>query len=114
MRLQAAFFNLPFVLRHQNFRIKLSEFNLPLLAPGGQFPPDVELLIADSQFIKEPGLAGGGVSFRSVNFRDHFIRHRDFHLFLDVPEGDLGRNDATFDQMPPFLTPPPPPPIHLG
>ena len=98
-----------FVLRHQDFRVKLNEFNPPLVPPGGQFPPDVQLLSQDSLFVKQPGLAGGGVSFRSVNFPDRFIRHRDFHLFLESPDSDLARNDATFDEMPPFVPEPPSP-----
>jgi Alpha-L-arabinofuranosidase B (ABFB) domain len=111
MRLVATNLDRTFVLRHQDFRLKLSEFNPPLLPPGGQFPPDLQLLIADSQFIMQPGLAGGGVSFRSFNFSDRFIRHRDFHLFVEVANSELARNDATFDQVPPFAEPPAPPNI---
>jgi hypothetical protein len=98
-----------FVLRHQDFRIKLAEFNPPLLPPGGQFPPDVQLLMEDSLFVKQFGLAGGGVSFRSVRFSDRFIRHRDFHLFLESPDSESALYDATFDEMPPFVPEPPPP-----
>jgi hypothetical protein len=83
----------------------------PLLPPGGEFPPDIQLLSQDSLFVKQPGLAGGGVSFRSVNFPDRFIRHRDFHLFVESPDSELARNDATFDEMPPFVAEPPPPVI---
>ena len=100
-----------FVLRHQDFRVKLNQFNPPLLPPGGEFPPDIQLLSQDSLFVKQPGLAGGGVSFRSVNFPDRFIRHRDFHLFVEPADSELARNDATFDEMPPFVAEPPPPVI---
>jgi hypothetical protein len=112
MRLVATNMNGTFVLRHQDFRLKLHEFNPPLVPPGGQLPPDVQLLSADSQFTMQAGLAGGGVSFRSLNFPDRFIRHRDFHLFVEIANDELSRNDATFDQVPPFAEPPPPPPIH--
>jgi len=56
----------------------------------------------DSSFFFERGMAGSGVSFRSVNFPDRFIRHRDFRLVLDGSDGDLEqfREDATFIQEP--------------
>ena len=68
-----------FVLRHQDFRVKLNQFNPPLLPPGGEFPPDVQLLSQDSLFVKVPGLAGGGVSFRSVNFPDRLLLYAIRH-----------------------------------
>jgi hypothetical protein len=76
-------------LRHQDFRLKLQ----PLLNDG----PDVDLFRKDATFHVDFGgirpLEGAlrpgfrGVSFRSLNFPDRFIRHRDFHLFV---EGDTG------------------------
>jgi len=42
------------------------------------------------------------MSFRSFNFPDRYIRHRDFELWLDPFENTpLFRNDATFFMVPP-------------
>jgi Alpha-L-arabinofuranosidase B (ABFB) domain len=100
------------VLRHQGFRIKLHEFNPGLIPPPdlGVRPetPEEKLLREDSTFILEPGLADASAfSFRSVNFRDRFIRHRDFHLFVEPVTDELSRNDATFHIRGAFFVPPP-------
>ncbi len=97
------------VLRHQDFRIKLQEFNPSLIPPGGHSEtPDERLLREDSTFILEPGLADStAVSFRSFNFPDRFIRHRDFHLQVEPVNDDLSRHDATFRLTTPFAPPPP-------
>jgi Alpha-L-arabinofuranosidase B (ABFB) domain len=102
------------VLRHQDFRLKLHEYNPPLAPPGGARPetPEERLLREDSRFILERGLAEPGnpaaVSFRSFNFHDRFIRHRDFHLFVEAPgTGPPGPQDATFRVVAPFAPPPP-------
>lgn len=57
-----------------------------------------ELFRLDSSWEIVPGLAGEGISFRSVNYPHLFLRHRDFKLWL---EGDNVRpqdfpRDATF------------------
>ncbi|MFB6801674.1 AbfB domain-containing protein [Peribacillus butanolivorans] len=38
------------------------------------------------------------ISFRSMNFPDRYIRHRDFHLYADfIPQNDqLALKDSTF------------------
>jgi hypothetical protein len=107
------------VLRHQNFRIKLDEFNPPLTPPPdsglGSVPesPEVAQLRQDATFVMRQGLADpNGVSFQSVNFPDRFIRHRDFHLFLEPADSDLARRDATFIMTEPLASPPPPPIVH--
>jgi Alpha-L-arabinofuranosidase B (ABFB) domain len=67
-----------FVLRHQDFRIKLSEFNPPLVPP----PPlaaapeqrEIALLREDSTFFVRQGLAeANAFSFASSNFPGRFI-----------------------------------------
>ena len=48
----------------------------------------------------EQGLAApndhNAVSFRSVNFPDRYIRHRDFHLFVEPRGSPNLAPDATF------------------
>lgn len=78
-------------LRHRDFRIHLE-------GPSG---PGDQLFALDSTFFFERGLADQeeGVSFRSVNFPDRYLRHRDFHLWVEPPAGpddELFRMDATF------------------
>jgi hypothetical protein len=81
-------------MRHQNFRIKFDEYD------QGSQPS--ELFANDASFEMVPGLAGQCTSFRSVNNPDRYIRHRNFELWLDVPDGtDLFRRDATFCPKPP-------------
>lgn len=106
--------NLPLhVLRHQDFRVKLHEYNPGLIPPPelGQRPetPEERLLREDASFIMVPGLADhSGVSFRSLNFPDRFLRHRDFHLFVEAVNDDLGHKDATFRfRTEPFALPEP-------
>jgi hypothetical protein len=101
------------VLRHQDFRLKLHEYNPGLVPPpelGGPRPeaPEEQLLREDASFFLVPGLAdSAAVSFRSFNFPDRFIRHRDFHLFVEPADSDLARRDATFRLKEPFSVPPP-------
>ena len=104
--------NFPFhALRHQDFRIKLQEFNPGLVMPGQTESPEAKLLREDATFRLAHGLADPrGISFASVNFPDRFIRHRDFHLFLEPADSDLARRDATFFPVQPFVPDPPPPP----
>jgi hypothetical protein len=110
VRLSAAFQG-NLVLRHQDFRIKLFQF-IQIAPPGGLGNPDTpenQLAQNDETFFMVPGLAdSSAVSFRSLNFQDRFIRHRDFHLFLEPAQADdLARHDATFRLVEPFAVPPP-------
>jgi hypothetical protein len=52
----------------------------------------------DSSFYMVKGLAdSAGVSFKSYNYPDRYLRHRGFKLFLDVKEtNQTYLNDATF------------------
>ena len=79
-------------LRHRDFRIRLEE-------PAGSGDT---LFALDSTFFREPGLADPdnprAVSFRSVNFPDRFLRHRDFSLFLEPEDSPNLAADATFLQ----------------
>ncbi|WP_082905515.1 AbfB domain-containing protein [Bradyrhizobium centrolobii] len=92
-------------LRHQDFRIKLHEFNPPIFGPNSRPETSAEkLLREDCTFTVRRGLADpAGVSFESVNFPGRFIRHRDFHLFLEPADSDLARRDATFIVVSPFI-----------
>jgi hypothetical protein len=77
-------------LRHRDFRLRLE-------GPSGTAD---ELFKQDSTFFLEEGLAApndnNAVSFRSFNFPDRYIRHRDFHLFVE-PRGSANLVlDATF------------------
>ncbi|MFI8962833.1 AbfB domain-containing protein [Streptomyces sp. NPDC053493] len=88
--------NLPgHVLRHEGFRIKLNDHT------GGN---DSQQIREDATFVLTPGLDDPtAVSFRSLNFPDRFLRHRDFHLFVEPADSDLARRDATFRIVPGFL-----------
>jgi hypothetical protein len=80
------------LLRHRDFRIRLEE-------PAGSGD---RLFALDSTFFREPGLADPdnprAVSFRSVNFPDRYLRHRDFSLFLEPRDSPNLAADATFLQ----------------
>ncbi len=79
------------LLRHREFRIRLEE-------PAGSSD---QLFARDSSFFREPGLADPElVSFRSVNFRDHYIAHRDFQLFILHEDTPGLAERATFRQGP--------------
>ena len=97
------------VLRHQDFRVKLHEFNPPLFGPSPRpETPEERLLREDTSFFMIHGLADpSAVSFRSFNFPDRFLRHRDFHLFVEPVDSALGRSDATFHLRDPFVLPDP-------
>jgi hypothetical protein len=80
-------------LRHLDFRVRLDRHS------GAA---DTPVQRADSTFVLTPGLADPtAVSFRSVNFPDRFLRHRDFHLFLE-PIDRPSQADATFILVPGF------------
>jgi hypothetical protein len=97
-------------LRHQDFRVKLADFNPPIFGPNSRpETPEEKLLREDCTFTVRSGLADpAGVSFESVNFPGRFIRHRDFHLFVEPADSDLARQDATFIVASPFVPEPPP------
>jgi len=40
------------------------------------------------------------VSFESLNFPGHYLRHRDFHLFIDHESSPNLAADATFIKEP--------------
>lgn len=77
-------------LRHRDFRIRLE----------GRAGPDDALFWPDSTFVLVRGLAAPGdpnaVSFRSYNFPDRYLRHRDFHLWLEPETSANLAPDATF------------------
>jgi len=79
-------------LRHRDFRVRLERSS----GTGDQ------LFKQDSTFFLEPGLASpndhNAVSFRSFNFPDRYIRHRDFHLLVEPQDSANLVPDATFIQ----------------
>ena len=100
-----------FYLRHQNFRLTLQQ--QPPSAPlGGENSPEFNLFNSDATFIQKPGVFDSTlVSFQSfTNFPDatRFIRHRDFHFFIDPPDPNL-QNDFMFTVEQPFIVEPPQP-----
>ncbi|MBI1211196.1 MAG: hypothetical protein GC190_07015 [Alphaproteobacteria bacterium] len=61
-----------------------------------QFSGD-DLFRQDASFYVRPGLADGSLaSFESVNYPGYYLRHRNFHLFLEQGSDELFRSDATF------------------
>jgi hypothetical protein len=81
-------------LRHRDFRIHLE-------GPAGG---NDTLFTQDSTFVMVRGLADPGnpntVSFRSVNFPDRYLRHRNFSLFLEPRDSPSLAPDATFIKEP--------------
>ena len=76
-------------MRHRDFRIRLE---------GAAGSGDT-LFREDSAWHMRPGLADpNGVSFESLNLPGHYLRHRDFHLFLDHEGTPNLAADATFFQ----------------
>ena len=56
-----------------------------------------EPFLSESTFVLVPGLAGTGVSFRSKDLPNHYIRHQGFECFLQELDGSqLFRDDATW------------------
>ena len=97
-------------LRHQDFRIKLQLWDQTFDPNNPGETPEQHLYRLDTTFVAIPGLADtSALSFRSINFPDRFLRHRDFHLYLEPPDSDLARQDATFRITPGFIPPPAPP-----
>jgi len=77
-------------LRHRDFRLRLEK------SSGAAD----QLFRQDSTFFLEQGLAAqddhNAVSFRSFNFPDRYIRHRDFQLFVEPRDSANLAPDATF------------------
>ena len=54
---------------------------------------------ADAQWRIVPGLAGQGVSFESVAFPNHYLRHQNYEVWLaEEEQSQLFKEDATFFQ----------------
>jgi len=77
-------------LRHRDFRLRLEKSS----------GPADQLFRQDSTFFLEQGLAApddhNAVSFRSFNFPDRYIRHRNFKLFVEPRDSANLAPDATF------------------
>jgi Alpha-L-arabinofuranosidase B (ABFB) domain len=83
-------------LRHSDFRIRLDD-----IPPVTGNHATLFLFLQDSSFFMVQGLADpNGVSFRSFNFPDRFLRHRDFHLFVEPRDSPNLAADATFLRSP--------------
>ena len=100
------------VLRDEHLRLKMFEYNPPLAPPSGLGSvPETQArkeLREDVTFVVVPGHADpSGLSFKSLSFPELFIRHRNFHLWVEVVNDDLSRHDATFFVQP-ALAPPAP------
>jgi hypothetical protein len=76
-------------LRHRNYEIWLDRFDgSPLNAADASFR-----VIAPFEHSHEPGF----VTFQSLNYPSHFIRHKSGLLFIDPNDGSqLFRQDATW------------------
>lgn len=80
-----------YYLRHQGFRLKLQEDFIPL---GGTRD---RVFAEDTTFIWRPGNSDvTAASFASFNFPNRFIRHREFHLFIEPLNDDISSQDSTF------------------
>ena len=64
--------------------------------------PDKELFKKDASFrITQPlwqeGNYSEAVSLESYNYPNHYIRHKNFRLYLESEDSELFRKDATFE-----------------
>lgn len=97
-------------LRHQGFRLKLHE--LVWIREPGSFGRYEPLFAKDATFLVQKGNSdAAAVSFASFNFRDRFIRHKNFHLFLEPLSDAISYQDSTFKIEPGFIPTPPEPVI---
>lgn len=82
-----------YFLRHQFYRLKLNPSE------------NADLYRRDATFcIKpalQPGVGSPWVSFESYNFPGSYIRHRDYHLYIESSGGPF-REDATFRYVNPL------------
>jgi Alpha-L-arabinofuranosidase B (ABFB) domain len=80
-------------LRHRNFRILDSAY-----AGDALFETGSSFWLVRGWPANTPGTPEENFSFRSVNFPDRYLRHRDFHLWVEAPSGQddtLFREGAT-------------------
>jgi Alpha-L-arabinofuranosidase B (ABFB) domain len=86
-------------LRHQDFRIRLS--SVPIFGSD-------EVLNRDATFLPVAGLAGVGTSYKAFSIQgDYYLRHRDFHLWVDQNDGsETFTKDATFHVVDPLAPEP--------
>jgi hypothetical protein len=82
-----------YFFRHYGYRLYLH--------PADGTAPNPHIFGIDATFRMVPGLADAeGVSFESLNYPGHYIRHRNSELWLDPlaqsDDQELFRNDATF------------------
>lgn len=71
----------------QNYEVRHDDFRLSISPED----PSIEI---DSTFIVAPAINGQpGVSFRSRNYPDRFVRHRDHKCFLEKPSDDPNNNN---------------------
>ena len=84
-----------FFLRHEDFRLKLQATNTD------HHPQSFR---EDASFLPRAGLAGGAtVSYESVNFPNHFIRHSDYKLWVNKSRGEQTfPQDASFRKLSPL------------
>jgi hypothetical protein len=83
-------------LRHSNSRIRLDD-----IPPSTGNHATLFLFLLDSTFFMVRGLADpNGVSFRSFNSPDRFLRHRDSHLFVEPRDAPNLASDVTFLMKP--------------
>jgi hypothetical protein len=83
-----------FFLRHQDFKLKLQAYD------------SSEQFKLDATFFIVPALgdnSGRFNSFQACNFSTRYLRHRDFHLFIEEITNDGDRQDATFQIGPGFV-----------
>merc|ERR1711959_639799 len=84
-----------YFIRHQEFRVKLQEND------------GSELFSADATFeMVQPNAecdrGQGFFSFRSVNFPDRYLRHKNYELWLDErDDSELFNDDTTFSLFAP-------------
>lgn len=85
-------------LRHTDFRLVLQRVDYSDLSK-------YDLFTNDSTFRRRNGLSGdperGWRSFEAINFKDHYIRHRNFHVFVEsnARNPDTFNSDATFERV---------------
>ncbi|MGW5974740.1 AbfB domain-containing protein [Streptomyces sp. NPDC055186] len=80
-------------LRHQDFRLKLQEFK-----QGDElFAQDATFELTPALAYTRDDVAPAGISLRSFNIRDHFVRHSNFELWLaKYEDAEFFQKDASF------------------
>jgi len=109
-----------FYLRHQDFRLKLQERPPEPGFSGGEWSPELKLFNSDATFLMGQGIFDflglpnpdpNVVSFQAIlafSPKDiRFIRHRDWHFFIDPPDANFAK-DFMFTLEHPFIAEPPP------